>query len=88
MTMSIAACLTLAAALAVNFDSCPRCPYRMKVSPDGKSATVNLSRLSDDDPDAATYEARKRKMSERAEALMRMAESTKAEDRSRRPLMG
>jgi len=86
--MTSVTCLLLAAGLAVNFDSCPKCPHRMRIAADGRSATVNLARLSDDAPDAATLESRKRAMAARAEALMRMAASTRAADRSKRPLMG
>ena len=41
---------------AVEFAECPKCDRWMRISEDGMSATVNLSRLKDDAPDAATSE--------------------------------
>ncbi|MBO7722143.1 MAG: hypothetical protein J6T01_07035 [Kiritimatiellae bacterium] len=51
-----AALLVLAA--AVNFAECPKCDRRFRISDDGRSATVNLSRLKDDSPGAAALERR------------------------------
>ena len=41
----------------VRLDECPKCDRRIRISEDGKSATVNLSRLKDDAPDEATLNA-------------------------------
>lgn len=54
---------------AVEFAECPKCDRWMRISEDGKSATVNLSRLKDDAPDAATLERRKMEMSARADFM-------------------
>ena len=65
-------------AFTVTPSSCPSCPYRMRFSADGRSATVNMARVDEKD-----YEA----LSARAFALMeKAADATKGGDR--RPLMG
>lgn len=72
---------------AVEFAECPKCDRWMRISEDGKSATVNLSRLKDDAPDAATLERRKAEMSARAEHYLKLAQERP--DGSRNcPLMG
>ena len=81
-----AAAVTMGAG-AVEFAECPKCDRRMRISEDGKSATVNLSRLKDDAPDAATLERRKAEMSARAERYLKLAQERL--DGSRNcPLMG
>ena len=65
-------------AFTVTPSSCPSCPYRMRFSADGRSATVNMARVDEKD-----YKA----LSARAFALMeKAADTTKGGDR--RPLMG
>ena len=80
--------LAVIAAVAVNFDECPKCDKRMKIAADGQSATVNLCRLKDDNPSEATLEARKAAMKARAEKLMASAAEAKRPGRVARPLMG
>ena len=89
-TTSAALCgvlATTAMAAAVNFIECPKCDKRMRIADDGKSATVNLARLKDDAPDAATLERRKQAMSARAEAYLRRG-AVRANGDLRCPLMG
>ena len=71
----------------VRFAECHKCRYRMRLDADAKGATVNLARLSDDSPSAATLEARKAKMAERAFAILKTAADTRNPSH-RRPLMG
>jgi len=72
----------------VRFASCPKCAYRMRLAADGRSATVNLSRIKDDAPDTATVQRRCRARAERAFALMRMADDTRRPGKVKRPLLG
>ena len=86
MLFAVVAAVTIGAG-AVEFAECPKCDRRMRISEDGKSATVNLSRLKDDAPDAATLERRKAEMSARAERYLKLAQEHP--DGSRNcPLMG
>lgn len=81
-------CVVVAALLAsVEFIECPKCDRRMRISEDGRSATVNVSRLKDDAPDAATLERRKAEMSARAERYLALGRERATGDR-RCPLMG
>ena len=83
---AVAAAVTMGAR-AVEFVECPKCDLWMRIAEDGKSATVNLSRLKDDAPDAATLERRKAEMSARAERYLKLAQERP--DGSRNcPLMG
>ena len=81
--------LTILAALlaAVEFTECPKCDKRMRISEDGKTATVNVSRLKDDNPDAETLAARKAAMTARAERLLARGR-VRANGDLRSPLMG
>ena len=72
---------------AVRLDECPKCDRRIRISEDGKSATVNLSRLKDDAPDEATLARRIERMTARAKELIRRGEGVATGDR-RCPLMG
>ena len=85
---ALASGLALAAGIVIDYGTCPKCPYRMRLAPDGRTATVNLARLTDDSPDAATLAARKAELAARAEKLVGMAAATRTGDRTRRPLMG
>ena len=76
---------TLAA--TVEFGTCDKCPRRMRISDDGAKATVNLARLQDDQPDAATLERRKQAMAARAEKYLKRA-AKRADNDLRSPLMG
>ena len=76
-----------AGAGAVEFAECPKCDRWMRISEDGMSATVNLSRLKDDAPDAATLERRKAEMSARAERYLKLAQERPDGNRNC-PLMG
>ena len=80
--------LALLAVFAVNFDECPKCGNRMKIAPDGLSATINVCRLQDDNPSPAVLERRKAAMKARAERLMSSAADVKKPGRVARPLMG
>ena len=78
----------MAAVLAtVNVIDCPKCDKRMRILDDG-TATVNLARLQDDSPDAATLKARVEKMTARAEAFLMRGTIPPASDPKIRPLMG
>ena len=61
----------------VIFRECTKCPARMRFDNDANTAYVNVSRLIDDAPDAATLEKRKTAAAERAFALMCTAEDSK-----------
>lgn len=71
---------------AVEVKDCSKCPMRMRIAPDGKSATINLSRLKDDSPSGAELDRRVAAMKARAERLL-----VKDDPRAgalTRPLMG
>ena len=82
MTTMMAAVLA-----AVNVIDCPKCDKRMRILDDG-TATINLARLQDDSPDAATLKARVEKMTARAEAFLKRGTIPPASDPKIRPLMG
>ena len=71
----------------VKLDECPKCDKRFRISEDGKTATVNLSRLKDDSPDAATLKRRVAALTVRAEDYLRRAQF-RANGDPRCPLMG
>ena len=54
----------------VELVECPRCERRMRISDDGLSAKVNVCRLRDDMPDAATLDRRVAEMRARAERYL------------------
>ena len=64
--------------LTVRPNSCPKCPFRMRIAPDAKTAFVNTAKVSE-----ADYP----KMAERAFSLMEKAADSK-KGGVRRPLMG
>ncbi len=64
--------------LTVKPNACPKCPYRMRISPDAKTAFINTARVS---------EADFPKMAERAIFLMKKAADAKTGG-AQRPLMG
>jgi len=71
----------------VQLVECPKCDRWMRISEDGSSATVNVSRLKDDAPDSATLEKRIANMTARAEAYLALAKAIEPGDR-KCPLMG
>ena len=77
----------LAAASAVSLIDCPKCDRRMRISDDGRSATVNVARLKDDAPGEALLTRRTEEMSARAEAYLRRAQE-RADGDAKCPLMG
>jgi len=72
----------------VRFVECEKCVMRMRLANDGLNANVNLCRLRDDDPSPSVLAERKAAMAARAFAMLRVADSTKAPEDMRRPLMG
>ncbi len=64
--------------LEVKPNDCPKCPYRMRIAPDARTAFVNTAKVSD-----ADYP----KMAERALSLMRKAADSRRGG-LKRPLMG
>ena len=80
--------ILILAAGVVAFAECEKCDLRMRIDADARKATVNVCRLKDDKPDAATLEARKAAMKARAERLMGLAASVGEGDGEKRPLMG
>lgn len=62
----------------VRFKECPKCPMRARFEADGRTATINTAKVSEQDRPA---------MIRRALELLKMAESTKYPTRNR-PLMG
>ena len=68
----------VAAFAAISFIECPKCDKRMRISADGRDATINLCRI-----DAS----RKDEMSKRAETLLARGRPVKGADPST-PLMG
>ena len=85
MTGTLAVGMLLGA--SVNVVECPKCPNRMKIAEDGRSASVNASRLKDDAPDAATLERRVAAMKARAERYLALGRGVATGDR-KCPLMG
>lgn len=78
----------MSTAQKVNFAECEKCEMRMRISADGTDAKINVARLKDDNPDAATLESRKVAMKKRAQMLMKVAASVKKQGKVARPLMG
>ena len=72
--------LTILLAAAVTVVDCPKCERTIKLSDDGKSATVNRARFA-----GATAEADIAAAKRRAEAMLA---STALPDPAKRPLMG
>ena len=64
--------------LTVKPNDCPKCPFRMRIAPDAKTAFVNTARVS---------EGNYGKMADRAFALMKKAADAK-KGGAKRPLMG
>ena len=54
----------------VTFVECPECEKTMRVASDGKTATINLSRLRDGNPDAGEFARRRAAAIEQAFMLM------------------
>ena len=54
----------------VTFVECQRCEKILRVAPDGMSATINLCRLRDDNPDAEEFARRRDALVEKAFMLM------------------
>ncbi len=75
-----------AAEPAVKVVECQKCPFRMKIAADGKSANINKARLMDDNPSAAELDRRIAAMRARAEKLL-VKPDPNAGARTR-PLMG
>ena len=71
----------------VELVECPRCERRMRISDDGLSAKVNVCRLRDDMPDAATLDRRVAEMRARAERYLAFGREVATGDRMC-PLMG
>ena len=84
---AFASCVALADGLEINVVECPKCDKRMRICADGQSATINLARLQDDAPDAATLEKRIAAMKERAARLLALGQERATGDRAA-PLMG
>ena len=66
----------------VTFVECPECEKSMRIASDGMSATINLCRLRDGNPDAKEFARRRDEMVERAFALMedKAAEAARSMD--------
>ena len=71
--------------LPVSVMNCPKCRCRIRLAPDGRSASVNIARLADDLPDEPTLKLRTERAVARARALL--AEG-RGPSRVKRPLMG
>ena len=92
---AIAVCVALLTALpavaafagSIDVAKCPKCDCRMRITPDGKKATINLCRLKDDNPSAEQLAQRVESMKSRAQMLMtRAADAVTAAQG--RPVMG
>lgn len=70
----------------VTFVECPECEKTMRVASDGMSATINLCRLRDGNPDAKEFARRRDAAVEKAFLLM--AEKGGDESRSKEPDKG
>ena len=64
----------------VTYVECPECEKSLRVAPDGMSATINLCRLRDGNPDAREFARRQAVLIEWAFLLMK--------ERSRHPGVG
>ena len=67
----------------VTFVECPECEKSMRIASDGMSATINLCRLRDGNPDAKEFARRRDALVEQAFSLM--AEKAKESARSSEP---
>ena len=67
----------------VTFVECPECEKSMRIASDGMSATINLCRLRDGNPDAKEFARRRDALVEQAFSLM--AEKAKESARSSGP---
>lgn len=67
----------------VTFVECPECEKSMRVASDGMSATINLCRLRDGNPDAREFARRRDALVE--QAFLLMAEKARESDRSMEP---
>ena len=86
---SLAVVLSAAGVYAggITLSECPKCDRRLRISPDGSSATINLCRLKDDNPAPTELARRIEAMKARAQVLMdRAADAATAAPG--RPLMG
>ncbi|MBR5549373.1 MAG: hypothetical protein IKU71_06550 [Kiritimatiellae bacterium] len=70
----------------VTFVECPECEKTMRVASDGMSATINLCRLWDGNPDATEFARRRDAAVE--QAFLLMAEKGGDESRSKEPDKG
>lgn len=70
----------------VTFVECPECEKTMRVASDGMSATINLCRLRDGNPDAKEFARRRDAAVE--QAFLLMAEKGGDESRSKEPDKG
>ena len=86
MLFAAVAAVTMGAG-AVELVECPKCDRWMRISDDGLSAKVNVSRLKDDAPDKATLGRRVAEMTARAEEYLALGRNVATGDR-RCPLMG
>ena len=67
----------------VTFVECPECEKSMRIASDGMSATINLCRLRDGNPDAKEFARRRDAAVE--QAFLLMAEKAKESARSSGP---
>lgn len=70
----------------VTFVECPECEKSMRIASDGMSATINLCRLRDGNPDAKEFARRRDAAVE--QAFLLMAEKHKEASRSGEPDKG
>ena len=87
---SFSACalaFVLTAVGGVELVECPKCSMRIRISDDGRTATVNVSRLKADNPDEKTLAGRIAALKARAEECLRRGKSVVPGD-PRCPLMG
>ena len=70
----------------VTFVECPECEKSMRIASDGMSATINLCRLRDGNPDAKEFARRRDAAVE--QAFLLMAEKGGDESRSKEPDKG
>ena len=70
----------------VTFVECPECEKSMRIASDGMSATINLCRLRDGNPDAKEFARRRDAAVE--QAFLLMAEKHEEASRSKEPDKG
>ena len=70
----------------VTFVECPECEKSMRIASDGMSATINLCRLRDGNPDAEEFARRRDAAVE--QAFLLMAEKHEEASRSKEPDKG